>query len=127
MSRRSPAVALAVLLLASVGCSSPTPKVTGAVTASGPASAQQATIAMTDALTFVPNVVHATVGRLTLTVENEGLVPHNLVFADGALGGTDMVAGHVTVTLTVPLTKPGTYRFTCTVHPRMDGTLVVST
>lgn len=116
-----------VLLLAGCGSggSSSELKVTGTVTASGAPGAQTASLDMTDALTFVPNVVQAKVGTLTLTSENAGVVPHNLVFDDTALGGTETIKAHATATLTLKLTKPGTFRFTCTFHPGMDGQLVV--
>lgn len=121
------AIALALLLTGcgSGGGSSADLKVTGTVTTSGAPGAQTASLDMTDALTFVPNVVQAKVGTLTLTSENAGVVPHNLVFDDSALGGTETVKAHATSTLTLTLKTPGTFRFTCTFHPRMDGKLVV--
>lgn len=121
------ATALALLLAGcgSGGGSTADLKVTGTVTASGAPGAQTASVDMTDALTFVPNVVQAKVGTLTLTSENAGVVPHNLVFDDSALGGTETVKAHATSTLTLTLKAPGTFRFTCTFHPGMDGKLVV--
>lgn len=101
-------------------------EVTGTVTASGSGDQQAASLDMTDELSFEPNQVKAAVGRLALTVENAGRIPHNLVFADEALGKTDTVKGKATATLTVALSKAGTYRFTCTFHPGMDGEVTVS-
>jgi plastocyanin len=123
------ATAAALLLLAGCGGSGTSGtsdlKVTGTVTASGAAAAQTVRLDMTDSLTFTPNVVQAKVGSLALTVENAGTIPHNLVFDDGALGHTGTVKGHATATLTVPLAKAGTFRFTCTFHSGMDGKIVV--
>lgn len=99
--------------------------VTGTVTASGAPGAQTVRLEMTDGLQFTPNVVKAKVGSLALTVENSGSIPHNLVFDDASLGKTDTVKGHATATLTVPLAKAGTFRFTCTFHSGMDGKIVV--
>ena len=129
-----PAAALAVpLVLAgflvsgcSGGSSSKGLKVTGTVTATGPASAQTASLDMTDDLTFDPNVVNAKVGSLTLAIANAGQVPHNLVFDDKGLGATDTVKGHATATLTLTFAKAGTFRFTCTFHSGMDGHVVVT-
>lgn len=120
--------ALAALVLALVaGCSGGgTSKTTGEVTASGPASDQRATVRMTDALRFEPNLVKAQQGTLTLLVDNSGRVPHNLVFADGALGRTGTVQGGATATLKVSFATPGTYRFMCTFHSGMTGQVVVT-
>jgi plastocyanin len=101
-------------------------KVTGTVTASGDPSAQTASLDMTDDLTFEPNVVNAKVGNLNLAVANAGQVPHNLVFDDPSLGKTDTVRGKATATLSVKLSKAGTYRFVCTFHSGMDGQVVVT-
>lgn len=123
--------ALAALLVLT-GCSSSGKSgtsgltVTGTVTASGAPGAQTVRLEMTDGLQFTPNVVQAKVGSLALTVENSGSIPHNLVFDDASLGKTDTVKGHATATLTVPLAKAGTFRFTCTFHSGMDGKIVVS-
>jgi plastocyanin len=125
---RRTAAALAALLLAT-GCGGGSKgglKVTGTVTATGDPSAQVAQLDMTDELTFTPNVVNAKVGNLNLAVENAGQVPHNLVFSDPSLGKTDTVRGHATATLSIRLSKAGTYRFTCTFHSGMDGQVVVT-
>jgi len=123
------AAAAALLLLAGCGGSGKAGTsgltVTGTVTASGAPAAQTVRLGMTDSLKFTPNDVHAAVGSLALTVENTGSIPHNLVFDDASLGKTDTVKGHATATLTVPLTKAGTFRFTCTFHSGMDGRVVV--
>ena len=133
MSSTRTTAAAAVLALSLAGCGGGSSdgdgdalEVTGTVAATGAPSAQVARIDMTDSLTFQPNQVTAAVGSLALTVRNAGQVPHNLVFADAALGKTDTVKGKGTATLTVSLAKAGTYRFTCTFHPGMDGQVVVS-
>jgi plastocyanin len=126
---RTLAAVTALLLLTGCGSSGKAGtsgfKVTGTVTASGAPGAHKARLDMTDGLQFSPNVVQAKVGSLELTVENAGSIPHNLVFDDAGLGKTDTVKGHSTATLTVPLTKAGTFRFTCTFHSGMDGKIVV--
>ena len=84
------AAAAVLLLLAGCGGSDKAGtsglKVTGTVTASGAPRAQTVRLGMTDGLTFTPNVVHAAVGSLALTVENSGSIPHNLVFDESSLG-----------------------------------------
>lgn len=130
-TRSAAAAAVLVLSLAACGGGSSSDdgdglEITGTVKATGAPSAQVARIDMTDELTFQPNSVAAAVGSLALTVRNAGQVPHNLVFQDSALGKTGTVKGKSTATLTVPLLKAGTYRFTCTFHRGMDGQVVVS-
>jgi plastocyanin len=119
--------ALVVTALA-VGCSSggTAIRVTGTVTATGPVSAQQAALGMKDDLTFVPNVVQAKVGTVTLTLDNAGVIPHNLTFEKASFGQTDTVEGHSTATLKVVFTQAGTYTFRCTLHSGMNGKVVVS-
>ncbi len=130
MNRTFTAVATTTVLLVA-GCGGSgggesTLKETGRVATIGEAGAQSASLDMTDARTFVPNVVEARVGSVILTLENAGRIPHNLVFADSKLGKTDTVDGGATQTLTVSLAAAGTFRFTCTFHPGMDGQIVVA-
>jgi plastocyanin len=125
---RTAAAAAALLLLA--GCSGGDKAegldVTGTVTASGAPGSQTASLDMTDDLTFDPNVVKAKVGNLNLSIKNVGKVPHNLVFDDESLGKTGTVKGGATATLSVRLSKAGSYTFTCTFHPGMDGKVEVT-
>lgn len=124
---RAALVALAATaLLAGCGGSGGSSGGTGSVTTTGAAGAQTATVGMTDQLKFSPSTVQAKVGTVTLTVRNEGQVPHNLVFDDSALGKTGTVDGKSDTTLKVTLSKAGTYRFVCTFHPGMGGKVVVS-
>jgi plastocyanin len=127
MTRRPLALA-AVLLLAACGSGSGGSDVeeNGSVAATGSGASQSAALDMNDDLAFVPNVVTAEVGTLALTAANVGKVPHNLVFDDGSLPSTETVAGGKSQTLTVVFSKAGTYRFTCTFHPGMDGKVVVA-
>jgi plastocyanin len=126
---RTPLALAAVLLVTACGGGSSNGsdlKVTGTVTASGAPDAQTVSLDMTDRLAFVPNVVNARVGRLTMTVENSGQLPHNLIFDDGSIGKTGTVNGHATATLSARFTKAGTYTFACTFHSGMKGKVVVS-
>lgn len=121
--RRTMAAVLAAGLL--VSCSHGSSKDHGSVTATGPASAQVATLDMTDALLFQPNVVVAKIGTLRLTATNTGRVPHNLVFNESRLGATDTISGGSSQTLTLPLSRVGSYTFTCTFHSGMSGRVAV--
>ncbi len=127
--------ALAALLLvpalALSGCggtpgSGTTASTAGAVTASGPASAQTATVVAGKDLTFAPETVRATVGTLALTMRVTGGVPHDLAFDDPSVGAPLPVTPDGPVTQTYTFSKPGTYRFVCTIHSGMVGQVVVT-
>lgn len=98
----------------------------GTVQASGPPSAQVATVVSNDALRYDPGIVEAQVGTLTLTHRNGGQVPHDLVFDDDALGAIDTVTGGQAKSIELTFSSPGEYAFVCTFHPGQTGKVVVS-
>jgi plastocyanin len=59
----------------------------------------------------------------TVEVVNSDAAPHNVTAADGSFETPDL-AQDEKATFTAP-TEPGTYEFTCTLHPEMTGSLVV--
>jgi plastocyanin len=122
-----PTVLLAVLSLAGIaacgGSHAPKPG-GGSGTTIGPADAQTFTMHGNDDDQFVPQTLTARVGRLTLTLRNGG-VPHNLTFRDPALHGIGVVSGDQSKSATLTFDKPGTYAFVCTIHPGMNGKVVV--
>ena len=122
--KRAARLALIPLLLA--GCTSSKAKDHGSVSTTGAPDAQVVTLDMTSSLSFVPNTVLAKVGKVILTVDNTGQVPHNLEFDDRALGKTKTVDGKKTADLSVVFDKAGTFTFQCTFHPGMTGKVVVS-
>ena len=81
------------------------------------------------ALLFVPESVTAPPEtEVELVFNNQATVPHNLTFPDttpiDAATQEQLPAGQSeTLNFTTP--APGTYPFVCTIHPGMDGTLVV--
>jgi len=125
MRRRLPGATLCVVLLLLVSCSSGA-KGTGTVATVGPADAQTATIEMRNDLRFHPSTVDARVGTVTFDVSNTETVPHDLAFDDAALGRTRTVDGKSDERLKVTFDKAGTFTFTCTLHPGMDGKVVVA-
>ncbi len=99
---RRTALVLLCLVLAGSGCGGSSGTADGAdgggdagdaVTTTGEAGAQTATVGMNDKLAFVPTTVQAKVGTVALDVKNLGRVPHNLQFDDDALGRTGTIAG----------------------------------
>jgi plastocyanin len=64
----------------------------------------------------------------TIRFDNKEAVPHNVEISDGS--GTsvfkgDIVTGPKVTDYSVPALAAGTYKFHCTVHPNMVGTLTV--
>jgi len=97
----------------------------GAEAASGPATAQTFTIHGTDRDQFMPQTLAAKVGTLTLTLQNGG-VPHNLTFKSDRLPSIGTVSGSATKSTTLTFDAPGTFVFECTIHPGMEGKIVVT-
>jgi plastocyanin len=121
---------LVLLALTAAACGSPSDQNavepgSGTGTAEGPAEAQTFLLRGNDRDQFVPATVAAKVGRLTLTLQNQG-VPHNVTFADPALPGIATVSGSATKSTVLTFRTAGTYVFTCTIHPGMAGKVVVS-
>lgn len=122
-----PALALSLTTLSGCGGGSDAaPSSSGAVTAAGPAQAQTATVEANSQLKFAPETVRAKVGTLALTMTIVGGVPHNLVFDDASVGAPLATTPSGSVTGTYTFTKPGTYRFECTIHKGMVGQVIVS-
>ena len=106
----------------------PTPVTTATPTA--PATATNITIAAADAtdtsvniknFAFAPTATTVSVGT-TVQWKNLDGEPHTVrsidaSFASGALDQND--------TYTVKFDKPGTYKYVCSIHPQMVGTIVV--
>jgi plastocyanin len=79
------------------------------------------------ALTFDPGEITVPAGAtVRLTFTNRATVPHNLTFDDPIGAATDTVidpGDSQTIEFTAP--EPGEYTFVCTLHPGMEGTLLV--
>lgn len=123
---RAALLATAVALAACGGGGGPEGSGGTAVTATGPADAQVVTVESNERIEFVPATVNAAVGTLTLTHRNAGAVPHNLVFTDKSLGGTETLTEGKEEAITLTFTEPGTYVFVCTIHSGQEGKVVVS-
>lgn len=125
MSKPVHKAGLLVVPLLLVSCSG-SKQSTGSATTSGPPDAQTVTVEMDNDLKFHPDTVDARVGTVTFDVVNVGTVPHDLTFQGQVTAATGNVDGKTHKTLKVVFSKPGTFSFTCTVHPGMDGKVVVS-
>ena len=131
--RRFSAVVLPVVLLALAGCgSSSSMRSTSTRAATSTSSSTAATtstpagtiIVVMENIAFNPARIHAKVGR---TVEwiNRDAAPHNVTYVSGPT-----FASSPTFTYgeswTLKLTKPGLIQYLCTIHPGMDGSIVVT-
>lgn len=97
---------------------------TQAPTAS-PAVSVTVTTAPGDRLAYAPPEIAVPAGTpIRLTFRNGSSVPHNMVFTKGIAAATDTIVepGDSQVLAIDPLAD-GTYRFVCTVHEEMSGTL----
>jgi plastocyanin len=71
---------------------------------------------------FTPEQITIKPGQ-TITWINDDGAPHALKFQDGAKGTDLMLPG---ATFNRPFDEPGTYDYSCSVHPYMTGRVVVS-
>lgn len=82
-----------------------------------------ATVSATDQLTFVPATQTARVGQV-IQWSNAGTVLHTVTFdAFPSLSDDSLQPG---ATWSVKFTQSGRYPYRCTIHPGMQGTLVIS-
>jgi plastocyanin len=79
-------------------------------------------IAMRD-IEFVPEQARARVGQ-EICWSNEDDIQHNAVAESGADFESPLYGKGETFTTTVD--QPGTVEYVCTIHPGMDGTIVVT-
>ena len=126
-TRRRTPVLLGLLLLTATACggSSPASQDTGSVAAAGPATAQTVHVDGTGKLAFAPSTITAKVGELTIELGIQGGTPHNLEFTEGDRAKIPLVTG-APQKASYTFTKAGTYSFVCTIHPGMDGKVVIS-
>ena len=75
-------------------------------------------------IAFNPETVHAKVGE-TITWVNRDDAPHNVTYVSGprfSSSGSFDNGG----SFRLKLTQAGTIRYLCTIHPGMNGTIVVA-
>ena len=81
------------------------------------------TIAATPSLTFGPASLTIAAGE-TVTFAF-GSVAHNVFFDAAAGAPADIDGVNANVSVRRSFATPGTYRYTCHIHPSMQGTVVV--
>ena len=112
MTRLAPLALLLALVLAACGSSSGSSK---------PTAAPGGRIEMKN-IAFSPQNATVRVGQ-KVTWTNEDAVDHNVTASDGSFKSSDFGQNG---TFSFTPKKAGTYRYTCTLHPGMDGTLTVT-
>lgn len=113
-------------LLALAGC---TGNGNGADTTPGPTSTSSATPQGAEAritikgFNFMPADLKVRPGE-KITVSNFDSAPHTVTSKEGNAFDTGSIEGGKSATFTAP-SKPGSYPFFCSLHPRMTATLTV--
>jgi plastocyanin len=115
MIRPLAAALLAAALLAGCGSSKKSSTSSSTTPAAGGTS-----VAMKD-IKFSPSSLTVKVGQ-TVTWTNDDGVDHNVIAKDGTFKSGNFGHGG---TFSWKATKAGTFAYSCTIHPGMDGTLVV--
>lgn len=81
------------------------------------------TVAATNALVFTPATLTVAAGEnVTFTF---GSIAHNVFFSAQAGAPADIAGNNANVGIQRQFATPGTYNFTCHIHPSMHGSVVV--
>ncbi|MFN2452022.1 MAG: plastocyanin/azurin family copper-binding protein [Candidatus Dormibacteria bacterium] len=80
------------------------------------------TLKATDADMFDPKTTNAAVGDV-VEWDNSGSQAHNITFADDQNVGDQSFSGGDK--WQIKFTKAGTYKYQCTIHPGMEGEIVI--
>lgn len=88
-----------------------------------PTQVNAADVAITiDKFSFMPGTMTIPVGTRVVWTNLETTAPHNVVSDTGVFKSPDLTTGQ---TFAYTFTQPGTYAYTCTIHPRMKATITV--
>lgn len=121
--RSATVVLVAVALAVAVCGGSSSPKTAaGAVTPSVSTSASPARITIQGFAFGAPLTVRP---GAQITVVNRDGAGHTVTADDGKSFDVSMAGGGGSATFTAP-SAPGTYKFHCTIHPSMHGSLIVA-
>jgi plastocyanin len=94
---------------------------TDAGVAPGAAAAEGSTIVMAKDFMFAPTAMTVAAGS-TVTWTNRDDEPHTVVSDNGLFRSAALDTNE---SFSFRFDKPGTYRYLCSIHPRMVGTIVV--
>jgi plastocyanin len=85
------------------------------------AASEASTVVMAKDFMFAPTAITVAAGS-TVTWTNRDDEPHTVVSAEGLFRSAALDTDE---SFSFRFEKPGTYRYTCSIHPRMVGTIVV--
>jgi plastocyanin len=105
----------------STASSTPAPAAASSTPGSGSAGTSTAVTMLN--IVFSPKTVHAKVGD-TVKWTNQDQVAHNVTYVSGPQFTSSSTFGNGG-TYSLKLTKAGTIQYRCTIHPGMNGTIVV--
>jgi plastocyanin len=94
-----------------------------------PDGTQSVDVDADDSYRFHPSLINAKPGPVRLTLHNIGQgTPHDWAAAEVSRASVPLIRGGETRDVTFTVSKPGDYRFVCTLHERQGqvGRLVVS-
>ncbi len=119
------ALVVPVIAAVAVVATNPTWSATSVVVSSSrsPGGASSASTIVIKDFAFSPRQVRVAPGT-KVSVTNEDSTTHTFTAAGGQFDTNDLHPGRDAVI--VAPTKPGVYRFMCSIHPNMTGTLVVA-
>jgi len=80
-------------------------------------------VAATNALTFTPAALRVSAGDIVRFTF--GSVAHNVFFVAQAGAPADIAGNNANVAIEREFAAPGTYAYTCHIHPQMHGTVEV--
>jgi len=126
--RLLPASVACAAVLAVAGCGSNASTTAGGSNSSSGAAKHKAAVGTVAVvmrnIAFNPGTVHARVGE-TVTWTNRDDAPHNVTYNSGPkfTSSPTFTNGK---SWSLKLTKPGIIHYMCTIHPGMDGTIIVS-
>jgi plastocyanin len=121
---RNTRILSASFILALAACGGGTGPYGGGSPNPGNPPANATTVAATTGLAFSPNPLTVNSGQ-TVTFAF-GSVAHNVFFdTPGAATPADIPGNNANVSIERTFTTAGTYQFHCTIHPGMNGSVVV--
>jgi plastocyanin len=85
------------------------------------AASEASTIVMAKDFMFAPTALNVSAGS-TVTWTNSDDEPHTVVSESGMFRSAALDTNE---SFSFRFEKPGTYRYTCSIHPRMVGTIIV--